>query len=95
MAKHRTREEKQKAAERRHLVIQEQLSYSLPEVKKASKPTHHAPISHESTFDAATGNYMKKDMIHIASASGIILAFDILLFALLITGTLKLNLLGY
>lgn len=39
--------------------------------------------------------YQKKDMKSIAAATGIIIAFNILLFTLLSTGVLRLGFLGY
>lgn len=47
------------------------------------------------SIDMSQREYLRKDIISITASTGIILAFDILLFVLLSTGVLHLSFLGY
>ena len=62
------------------------------DIKKATPLTVKSKDSTVAQKDAA---YLKHDMIAITAASGIVAAFDILLFVLLTTGNLQLHFLGY
>lgn len=96
--KRKTRKQKEQAKQRHTEFIQhihvDPPTYSLPgitppkTVKKEAKPVDADRQKNVAVF-------MKKDIVSIASASGIIIAFDILLLVLLSSGTVKLNFLGY
>lgn len=49
----------------------------------------------ETTVAQKDAAYLRHDMVAISASTGIVLAFDILLFVLLNGGALKLNFLGY
>ena len=92
--KRKTRKQKEQASVRH----QEQIVHIHPEpavysvvspTKKSEKKTPVASIPKADT------EYLKLDIVHIASASGIVVAIEILLFVLLTSGTLRLNFLGY
>ncbi len=103
--KRKTRKQKELASVRHHVETenhalhfhQEAPTYSvsnltaaksIQKVKTVIKPT-------ESTIGQKDAEYLRHDMVAITAASGIVAAFDVLLFALLTTGFLHLNFLGY
>ena len=61
-------------------------------IKIQSKPTSSVSSSTVAQKDA---EYLHHDMVSITAASGIVAAFDILLFVLLSTGFIHLHFLGY
>lgn len=96
--KRKTRKQKEKAqirhAEQAQLVQVETPIYSIPVVaEKSTSPTKKVIKQTKNSFNEVA--LLKRDMVSIAAASGIILAFDILLLTLLSSGVLKLNFLGY
>ena len=97
--KRKTRSQKEKAVLRRdnHVAIAEKevvtptVSYSVSDIDTPPrKSVQEAPKS-----ELAHHNHLTQDMRTIGAATGIVLAFDILLFTLLSTGVLKLGFLGY
>lgn len=61
---------------------------SVPRVKTVTKQA-------DSSVEQKDAEYLRHDMVAITAASGIVAAFDVLLFALLTTGFIHLNFLGY
>lgn len=97
--KRKTRSQKEKTMIRREQHVghtQENVitpvSYS---VKDISVPTQKKEIKKEPQKDFSQFNYLKHDIKTISVASGVVLAFDVLLFTLLSTGVLNLGFLGY
>jgi hypothetical protein len=102
--KRKTRKQKELA----HLRHNEQLqhvhihtqepTYSISDIKPTeSKSTISTDIKAKDlvTIEQKDAAYLKHDMVAITAASGIVAAFDILLFVLLTTGVIHLNFLGY
>ncbi len=76
-------------------IHQETPTYSITTVK-AEKKQAEKEISHpKESYEEKDIAYLKHDMTAITAASGIVAAFDILLFVLLSTGFLRLHFLGY
>ena len=96
--KRKTRKQKEDASKRHvtetHIHL-EQPTYSISTATTAKPIITSASHVKTSTVNELDTAYLRKDMISIAAASGIILAFDILLFVLLKSGTLRLGFLGY
>lgn len=95
--KRKTRKQKEQAHQRhveqvQHIHI-DTPTYSVSGLK--AEPIATASKSKQPAVKIDKNAFLKKDMLSIAAASGIIVAFDILLFALLSSGILKLNFLGY
>ncbi len=98
--KRKTRKQKEEAVKRHsqetsHIHIASAPTYSVSSVTAnvASTPARvQRTNSQTSLTDYA---YLRKDMVSIAAASGIILAFDALLLVLLKSGVLRLGFLGY
>ena len=94
--KRKTRREKE-VAHIRHLdqisnPDHQMITYSIP--KKVTETIKTLPITRVST-EQKDIDYLRHDIVSITAASGIIVAFDLLLFVLLTTNTLHLNVLGY
>lgn len=97
--KRKTRSQKEKAVLRRdhHVEIAENevviptVSYSVSDIEQAPKKS----VLKTQKVELAHHNHLTRDMRTIGTATGIVLAFDILLFTLLSTGVLKLGFLGY
>ncbi len=100
MSKKRKTRKQKEIASTRHLSEQahthsETQTYSLDVLPKGIvKPLATTTKSSES-ISKANLSYLKHDMISIAGASGIILAFDVLLLVLLKSGAIRLGFLGY
>ena len=100
--KRKTRSQKEKSVVRREHTHTEHthtieeavipVSYSVTDIKA---PVQKKEVEIEQKKDSPQLNYLKHDIRTITLASGIVLAFDILLFTLLSTGTLNLGFLGY
>ncbi|MDO8269461.1 MAG: hypothetical protein Q7T54_02210 [Candidatus Levybacteria bacterium] len=69
--------------------------YSVVELKTKKTPKSEAPKIDISTFEQKDAAYLRHDIVAITAASGIIVAFNILLFVLLTSGVIRLNFLGY
>lgn len=93
--KRKTRKQKERAQLKSISIAIEEAQknqlYSISKTKKAFS-THSLTVKPSNQNDFS---YLKKDIVSIASASGIIIAFNILLAVLLFTSTIKLNFLGY
>lgn len=97
--KRKTRSQKEKTMQRREHqaeIVEKEIkipavSYS---VKDIATPTNKR-VQKESPQEIVRDNHLFKDMRTIGAATGMIIAFDILLFTLLSTGALKLGFLGY
>lgn len=96
--KRKTRKQKEVAikrhAEQIHVHIESPI-YSIAQKHKTIAPEKQVSQPIMATPKNADFSYLRKDMISISAAGGIILAFDALLFILLVSGTLKLGFLGY
>ncbi len=96
--KRKTRKQKEKAIARHDdhagYVQIDTPTYSIPTVIE-DKRVKAKKVATKPNVNLDEVKMLKKDMISIAAASGIILAFDILLLVMLSTGVLKLNFLGY
>lgn len=94
--KRKTRKQKEQAKIRQpNVAVPENISvpsYSVKniEVKKSSTKQ----TGYEKIIDNANILYLRRDLISISAATGIVVAFNILLFTLLVNGV-KLNFLGY
>jgi hypothetical protein len=103
--KRKTRKQKELASTRHHVEIEQHTHHihtQAPTYSVASLPSTKAiptekkvVIPEGSTVAQKDAEYLKHDMVAITAASGIVAAFDVLLFALLATGFLHLNFLGY
>lgn len=98
--KRRTRKQKEATAQRvesknQHIHL-ESPTYSLTNLPK-TQVIKKVDLENNggNAYSASEKSYLRKDMIAISAASGIILAFDFLLISLLSSGVLKLNFLGY
>lgn len=98
--KRKTRKQKELAKTHTHNIQQldiKEPTYSIldikPTEKKVEKPTQ--TFENELSVEQKDIAYLKHDISAITAASGLILAFDILLFVLLTTGTFSLHFLGY
>jgi len=79
-----------------HHIHKEASTYSIEEIKhELPKIQREITIPTESGAKLKDAAYLQHDMVAISAASGIVAAFDILLFALLATGFIHLRLLGY
>lgn len=99
--KRKTRKEKEMAQKRhaeqiQHIHIQAP-TYSIANLKpkEETKKAEIPKIQADKTVAQKDMAYLKHDMFLISAASGIVAAFDILLFVLLTTGTIHLRFLGY
>ncbi len=100
--KRKTRKQKETAhirhtEELRHIHVHtDSPTYSVSGIKEkketAEKPSQNREVD---TYEQKDIAYLKHDITAITAASGIIVAFDILLFVLLSTGVLRLHFLGY
>lgn len=72
-------------------------TYSISGLSSERKVSEkiHKPTEEIQTFEQKDIAYLKHDITAITAASGIIVAFDILLFVVLSTGVLRLHFLGY
>lgn len=100
--KRKTRKQKEKASIRHQIIDNttfEAPVYSISGIKieKASTDTAKTPDRKPLSDIAAQkdAEYLRHDITSITAASGMIIAFDILLFVLLNTGILHLHFLGY
>lgn len=99
--KRKTRKQKEVAQSRhseelqKHHVHIEPTTYSITSLKTEKKVSAIETTQVKETFEQKDMVYLKHDITAITAASGIVAAFDILLIALLSTGVLHLNLLGY
>jgi hypothetical protein len=66
---------------------------SVPQASNLNSRTSKSVSS--SDFEKADAAYLRHDMVSIAKATGVIVAFNLILFTLLSTGVIKLNFLGY
>lgn len=93
--KRKTRKQKEKAVLRPATVAVEETQksqlYSIPKSEKTSQ----VKAKPDTKLSQHEFSYLRRDLISIASASGIIVAFNVLLAVLLFTSTVKLNFLGY
>lgn len=96
--KRKTRSQKEKTMIRREQHVghkQENaitpISYSVEDINVTPKKT----VAKEVQKNPSQVNYLKHDIRTIGLATGIVLAFDILLFTLLWTGTINFGFLGY
>lgn len=93
--KRKTRKQKEEAQKRHilssHIHEIEKPVYTISESVKPAKKE----VARTTNEDLESNKFFKKDMTAIIGASGIILAFDILLYILLSTGTVRLGFLGY
>lgn len=102
MSKKRKTRKQKKTANLRHSeelynlhIHQETPTYSITTLKTEKKPSEkEVPLTKES-YQQKDIAYLKHDITAITAASGIILAFDILLFTALSSGILRLHFLGY
>jgi len=103
--KRKTRKQKELASIRHNVesikhslhIHSEAPSYSISGIKteKAESRIQMPVKPINSTYAQKDAEYLKHDMVSITAASGIVAAFDVLLFALLTTGVIHLNFLGY
>lgn len=94
--KRKTRKQKEQTSKK----IVTRVMHELPEtptytVKVTPKKASAGSVKMNIAENLSDAIYLRRDIISITSASGIILAFEILLFVLLASGVLKLNFLGY
>lgn len=93
--KRKTRKEKEKAKVRHLMPVSlpptETITYTIAKPEKKVEVSKPSPLPETHRINT----YLLHDMRKIAAASGIVLAFDILLYALISTGTLRLGFLGY
>lgn len=95
--KRKTRKQKEQAQNRHFEQVEinlNQPSYSVS-LEKIKKSSNESRTKKPDILIPSEKSYLKKDSISIMAASGIVIAFDLLLFSLLSSGVLKLNLLGY
>ena len=99
--KRKTRKEKEKATIRHEKLAEQKttspsVSYTVKDISEvtAKKKTAITKVKIPSN-DSSQVKYLKHDIRTIYTATGLILAFDILLFTLLSTGVLNLGFLGY
>lgn len=97
--KRKTRKQKEQATIRhaeqlQHVHIDTPV-YSVGVLKAKKTPKSEAPKIDTSTFEQKDAAYLRHDIVAITAASGIIVAFNVLLFTLLSTGVIRLNFLGY
>jgi hypothetical protein len=100
--KRKTRKQKEKALTR-HQISDNQAfvspTYSISSIKNekssayTTKTSDKKPLS--DTVAQKDAEYLRHDITSITAASGMIIAFDILLFVLLNAGILHLHFLGY
>lgn len=96
MSKKRKTRKQKEAAKLRHTTTLPATETSVPVYSVNIKKSPVRKVETESKSSAQDAvPFMKKDITSISAASGIILAFDILLFTLLSSGFIKLNFLGY
>ncbi len=96
----KTRKQKEESAKRKAIQTQHaHLRVDSPTYSVTSLPTKktviNTPQNTRVAIEQADAAYLKKDIVSITAASGIILAFDALLLILLLSNTLHLNFLGY
>lgn len=96
--KRKTRNQKEKTMIRHKQHVENSMenviapvSYSVKDINVAAKK----PATKELEKNSSQFNYLKHDIRTIGLATGIVLAFDVLLFTLLSTGVLNLGFLGY
>ncbi len=97
--KRKTRKQKELAHERSlhqvHIQVERPI-YSISSESSKKVPVLKTAIAEEKIhLDMNEVKYLKHDMRSIAAASGIVAAFDILLFVLLGSGVIHLNIFGY
>lgn len=103
--KRKTRKQKELASVRHqveienqtHHIHQEAPTYSISSLS-TSEPKARIKVDikpKDSSVEQKDAEYLKHDITAITAASGIVAAFDVLLFALLTSGFLHLNFLGY
>lgn len=100
--KRKTRQQKVIAAARHtehaHIHV-DTPTYSIANLKPSlvASETTKEPLKSrvDTTVAQKDAAYLRHDMVAITAASGIVTAFDILLFVLLTTGVLHLRFLGY
>lgn len=103
--KRKTRKQKEAASSRHvaetqvdhtHHVHAESPTYSISGIKPSNTtPPVNTPKNLDMTFIQKDAAYLRHDMTAITAASGIVAAFEVLLFVLLSTGFVHLNFLGY
>ena len=103
--KRKTRKEKERAIKHREqiLVHVDLPSYSIPKAPKDENKQLSSSVEGtvpdvsvaQNLRPEKSKSYLKRDIFLIASASGIVIAFDALLFTLLTRGIIKLPLFGY
>lgn len=101
--KRKTRKQKETAHIRHSEELQrlhlhaESPTYSIPLIKKEKiiPEPNGEKVKELETYEQKDIAYLKHDMSAITAASGIIVAFDILLFVLLSSNVLQLHFLGY
>lgn len=76
-------------------IHQEAPTYSITALKTANKQEKKENMPLKESYEQKDIAYLKHDITAITAASGIVAAFDILLFVLLSTGFLRLHFLGY
>lgn len=96
--KRKTKEQKEKAASRKLHQLENSNSstnvYSIDRSILSTTKKEKISDKVESSSDKDQ-QYLRHDIFAISAASGIVIAFDILLFVMLSTGVIKLNFLGY
>lgn len=92
--KRKTRRQKELAI-KRHIHYSESANITSYSVEKPKKELKTTISNNKNLFKNEDMLYLRKDMISIGFASGIVVAFNILLFTILATGVVRLNFLGY
>ena len=95
--KRKTRKQKETAALRHNFIQADKLEmpvYSIKNITIKKKEILPEPFTRESVSQRDTA-YLRHDIALITAASGIIIAFDLLLFALLTRGVIRLPIFGY
>lgn len=103
--KRKTRKQKEAATVRHaseqtvqhtHHIHAEAPTYSISGLKPAKSIVPSIiPKQVDMTITQKDAEYLRHDMVAITAASGIVAAFDVLLFTLLSAGFIHLNFLGY
>ncbi len=101
MSKKRKTRKQKEIAHLRHIdqiqhIQVEAPTYTVPDLKtKEIKKVETKKTPIETSVAQKDIEYLRHDMVAITAAAGIVGAFDILLFVLLLTRTIHLNFLGY
>src|SRR5690349_6807259 len=98
--KRKTRKQKEAAhlrhvEEVKHVHVAVSPTYKITIPQNTEAKQEEAPIKSLDTIEKRDIEYLKHDITAITAASGIVVAFDILLFVILSSGFLRLHFLGY